>query len=706
MHTRLLFLCLLPGLLLAQPDSGFRAAATVVDVTPKVLPVIANGSMTSRTVNQVKTPLNARALALAEGDTTVVMLVVDSCMMPRPLLDEVKQRATKSTGIPTDQIMISATHTHSAGSCMGLLGAPADPNYTLYLKDRLVAAIESVVTNMQPAKVGFGRVQAPEFTAVRRWILRPGNVQDDPFGNPTVRANMHVARNLDDVTGPSGPEDPELSLISVTALDDKPLAVLANFSMHYYAGEQGISADYFGLFSDGLKQRLDPEGDFVGIMSHGCSGDIWRKDYARPETWDKLATIDLYATGLVDRAIDALKTVDHSATSGLAMAEQRMTLNYRVPDRQLLEWSQSVVAEMGDRLPKTRPEIYAAEQLILHERQQTEVVTQAIRIGDIAMATTPNETYALTGLKIKAHSPLADTMVISLANGGDGYIPPPEQHRLGGYNTWAARSAGLEVMAEPKISESCLQLLERVTGKPRRSTRQSRGPAAIRLTGPRLLTWYRLDEFGGPRAEAGGPNAVDGTYEDGIVFGLPGPPGFCQPGEVNRCAMFAGGRLHTGWAPDLSPHDGSLLLSLWCWNGMPDKARGVGGWLVSIGHDHGLGPRSLHLGVGGSDGHAGRLILQRGADDDQRAAGKTKIPRWTWSHVALHIQPGSIRAYLNGKPELEMKGVHASTSSQHLFFGGRSDNQDNWEGRLDEIGIFAGGAGTAAKIERLSRSGK
>ena len=90
-----------------------------------------------------------------------------------------------------------------------------------------------------------------------------------------------------------------------------------------------------------------------------------------------------------------------------------------------------------------------------------------------AIATTPNETYALTGLKIKAHSPLEQTMVFDLANGGDGYIPPPEQHRLGGYNTWPARSAGLEVQAEPKIAEAAIQLLERVCDAPRRDGRRA-----------------------------------------------------------------------------------------------------------------------------------------------------------------------------------------------------------------------------------------
>jgi hypothetical protein len=57
---------------------------------------------------------------------------------------------------------------------------------------------------------------------------------------------------------------------------------------------------------------------------------------------------------------------------------------------------------------------------------------------------------------------------MELANGAEGYIPPPEQHRLGGYTTWPARTAGLEVEAEPKIVEALLKLLEDVSGKQRR----------------------------------------------------------------------------------------------------------------------------------------------------------------------------------------------------------------------------------------------
>ena len=64
----------------------------------------------------------------------------------------------------------------------------------------------------------------------------------------------------------------------------------------------------------------------------------------------------------------------------LAMAETRMTLKYRVPDRQRLEWAQRIVEAMGDRPPQTTEEVYAREQIILHERQSTEIVVQALRI--------------------------------------------------------------------------------------------------------------------------------------------------------------------------------------------------------------------------------------------------------------------------------------------------------------------------------------
>ena len=59
----------------------------------------------------------------------------------------------------------------------------------------------------------------------------------------------------------------------------------------------------------------------------------------------------------------------------------------------------------------------------------------------------PCETFVEIGLEIKKQSPLKPTFTIELANGYNGYLPTPEQHKLGGYETWRARSSYLEVDA-------------------------------------------------------------------------------------------------------------------------------------------------------------------------------------------------------------------------------------------------------------------
>ncbi len=84
------------------------------------------------------------------------------------------------------------------------------------------------------------------------------------------------------------------------------------------------------------------------------------------------------------------------------MAEARLPMKYRVPNKQLLKWSQEIVDGMTEQNPKDKTEVYAREQVLLDQMQTTEIVVQAIRIGDIGIASTPNETYALTRLETKA----------------------------------------------------------------------------------------------------------------------------------------------------------------------------------------------------------------------------------------------------------------------------------------------------------------
>ena len=61
---------------------------------------------------RVDDPLSARCLAVSDGETTLAIAIVDSCMVPRDVCDEIKQRVAKTTGLPASRILITATHTH------------------------------------------------------------------------------------------------------------------------------------------------------------------------------------------------------------------------------------------------------------------------------------------------------------------------------------------------------------------------------------------------------------------------------------------------------------------------------------------------------------------------------------------------------------------------------------------------------------------
>src|SRR5258706_2266970 len=185
-----------------------RAGASAVDITPTEFPVIVNGMFEERKADKALDPLFAKCIVLDDGTTRLAIVVADSCMMPRELLDEAKNIASKSTGIPADRICISATHTHSAPSAMGCLGSDPDAKYQKFLPARLAKSIELAAANLRPAKVGSGLAKAPDYTACRRWIFAPDQMRNDPFGVLSVRANMHPGYQSPAAMGPTGPIDP------------------------------------------------------------------------------------------------------------------------------------------------------------------------------------------------------------------------------------------------------------------------------------------------------------------------------------------------------------------------------------------------------------------------------------------------------------------------------------------------------------------
>jgi hypothetical protein len=615
-------------------------------------------------------------------------------MLPRELLDKAKEVAREKTGIPTDRILISSTHTHSAPAAMGALGTDPDPDYAQFLTGQIAQGIEQAVKNLAPAKVGWAVVQAPEYTHCRRWITRPDKVKNDPFGQPTVRAMMHPGYQNPDFLAPSGPVDAGLSLLSVQSPDGRPIALLGNYSQHIFDVEDVLTAEYFGRFADRITHLIGADNlkpAFVGIMSQGTSGDLMWMDYSLPKR--PAFDLDSYSNALTDRAYEGYKRIEYHDWVPLEMAETTLTLGVRLPSPQRLAWAKLVVAHMPGPLPKeitgVKPyeqhrNVYAREQVLLVERGPTrELKLEAIRIGDLGITAIPNEVFAITGLEIKALSPLKPTFNIELANGAEGYIPPPEQHKLGGYTTWAARTAALEPDAAPKIVNTVLGLLSQVSGKPSGLLNDPAGryDKAVLTSGP--TAFWRMHEFHGPETvDASGKNNP-GDYEDGVVFYLDGPPGLeGGPEGVDRAAQFAGGRAK-GTIPGLGSR---YSVEMWFYNELPADVRRVTGYLFSRGPDGAKDNAGDHLGIGGRSSATGKLFFSGGR---QILQGKTQIAPKTWYQVAMVRDGKKVLVYLNGKSEITGEaGLGSPPGVDQVFIGGGNDNAADFYGKICEVSIY------------------
>jgi hypothetical protein len=471
------FACLLAVLLLASgrlnadekdKPKGFRAGAFAQDITPQKFPISVNGGMQDRQAKAAHDRLHARCLVLDDGKTQLAIVVCDSCMIPREILDEAKRLASKATGIPTDKTLISATHTHTAPTVAGVFQSEPDTDYPKYLTEQIAKGIEKAHKNLEPAKVGWAVGKDATQVFNRRWKMKPGSIAADPFGNTTDTVKMNPGYQVAGLIEPAGPTDPEVPILSVQARDGRPIALLANYSLHYVGGVQPLSADYFGAFAERITHLLGAEKadpPFVGILSNGTSGDINNVNYAAaaPGKRGEYEQIKLVADSVAKAAHAAYKEIKHKDNVTLAMVEKEIELGVRLPSEKDIARAKEILEQAKGGQLKTLAEIYARETVLLAKYPpKVKAKLQALRIGELGIVSSPCETFVEIGLEIKKKSPLKPTFTIELANGYNGYLPTPEQHKLGGYETWRARSSYLEADAAPKITAMLLDLLKEV----------------------------------------------------------------------------------------------------------------------------------------------------------------------------------------------------------------------------------------------------
>lgn len=461
-------LAFLAVLVAIQPTSAqdkvFRAGAYAMDITPTQWPVSVNGGMQDRFTDKAHDRLHARCLVLDDGKTKIAFAVCDSCMIPREITDAAKSRAQKTTGIPPERILISATHTHTAPTVTGVFQSDPDEPYIKLLTEKIATGIEKAHANLAPAKIGWAVGKDDTQVFNRRWKMKEGTLLNDPFGG-SDRVKMNPGYQNPNLVEPAGPIDPDVSILSVQATDGRPIALLANYSLHYVGGVPALSGDYFAAFAERIGNLLGAdkvEPAFVGIMSNGTSGDINNVNFTKaPMKQAGGEQVRIVADSVAKAAFAAHKTIKHQPWVPLAMAQKEIELGVRLPGEKDLSRAKEILAE--SKKLTTLPQIYARETVLLSKYPpRVKALVQAIRVGELGIVSTPCETFVEIGLEIKKKSPLRPTFTIELANGYNGYLPTPEHHALGGYETWRARSSYLEPNASRVITDTLLGLLKEV----------------------------------------------------------------------------------------------------------------------------------------------------------------------------------------------------------------------------------------------------
>ncbi|MEQ2006497.1 MAG: hypothetical protein ABMA26_06850 [Limisphaerales bacterium] len=295
-----------------------RAGAATSNLTPAIGGGIIGGFHPIPSTH-IHDELHARCLVLDNGESRVAIVVCDLLGASREVYDEARRLVTAETGLPGANLFMSSTHTHSATSALGTnrfrINTPLD-DYQQFVARRIADGVRRAINNLALARIGWATGNEPKHVFNRRWFLKPGTMPVNPFGSTNDLVKMNPARASKDLDRPAGPTDPEVVLVSVQSPEGRPIAVLANYSLHYVGGvgPGHISADYSGMFCDRLQQLLGADRQrpaFVAMLANGTSGNINNIDFTKPAermaSYEKMRVVADDVAAVAFKALQGVK---------------------------------------------------------------------------------------------------------------------------------------------------------------------------------------------------------------------------------------------------------------------------------------------------------------------------------------------------------------------------------------------------------------
>lgn len=425
--------------------SGLRVGFAEVDITPPVgLPMC--GSLKPRTNVGVDDPLMAKTM-VAEADGRMVAVVgVDLIGLPRAIVDPAIEQAASRSGVPSESIIVSCSHTHSGPyTAEGLYSfSVTDEAYLASLPTLIAESVTAAVAALRPATMHIGRSLVHHSLHNRRVLAKDGKAVNTWFFDL-----LNDVDRFPQFLGSAGPIDPELWVVRFDGEDGQPFGAFVNFSVHVntHFGTR-YSSDYPGVIARTLREAYG--NDLISVFTPGACANV-------------NSTIPGF---LLERTPDSwLQAAEHFAGYALAAAKRAVPVTGPVAvqalRRDVMVDRRDVCAqpdEAFDRLGwPNRREVFGEDMVrfIGAMPEKLAVPVNAARIGPFAIATNAGELFVEHGLTIKRRSPFKHTVVAELTNDVIMYQPTREAFEQQGYETMVGANRvsidGIEALVDTAV---------------------------------------------------------------------------------------------------------------------------------------------------------------------------------------------------------------------------------------------------------------
>ena len=380
-------------------------------VTPDPLLPVSGGIGPSKPATRKEGDLTVRALVLSDGATKIAIVSADFLGFPSVLGNKARAQVK---GIPPENILIGATHTHSGPDCYGFPdgkgGTAADLKYLDSVCTRMADAINEAATILRPAtlKIATGEAKGK------------------------IAYNYYAERLY----------DPRCHVIQALGTNGKPLATLVNYAVHpeVLGSSVGIcSPDLVGP----LYARLAEQGAGTGIFMNSAQGGMVTADNRTPGGKDSRTWAECERIGRL-LADEALRVITNAPVqkSPLLHCESR-TISFPVDSPQLRA-------------------VMAASPLGFGTKDTTRVSTQLnlLNIGNAQILTIPGEALPNIGFYLKRNMRGEHNLLFGLTNDAFGYILTKVDFGSFPRYDYVSRTSLGEMTGEILI-EQALRLVER-----------------------------------------------------------------------------------------------------------------------------------------------------------------------------------------------------------------------------------------------------